>query len=304
MSAMHPEPEDLVLGLAGPHIAEAVTRRLAHTAASDARTPCSRCGSPDCATNSGRPSPYGDFRPAAEIVADVLGALSKGPTPARPRVLRGVLPADPGKRPVSLTPTELALRPDLTPDELSRLLHLDNPEVDARLFGHPALNDRERRRMLDGVGSDGSVGTVGAPLLDLLWTVDSVRLRRRLPLAIGSGDPGVASVIAGRVELRTESGRLRPIVAVWTRHGVEAARRLLESASYPAPHAEQIRQALAAPDGLDITGTNAAGPEGRVCGRGHACRTPSKASPRGPARLTRHMGTVANARSLSPCRQL
>ncbi|MDI2131569.1 hypothetical protein [Yinghuangia seranimata] len=249
MSTTRPEPVDLVLELAESPVAEALAARLAGSREPDMRTPCARCGSRDgCGSRWRRPV----GRPAAEVVAEALDRLPDEAPTRRPQVLRTFAQPAAGVRPAAVPPTELALRPDLTPGELSALLALDEPDVDARLFGHLALDDRERRRMLDGIRSDGSRGPVGTPLLDVLWTMDLARLRRMLPLAIESGDPGVASVIVGRLEPQTESGRLRPIVAVWTRHDAEAAGRLLASASYPAAHTEEIARALAAPDGLDV----------------------------------------------------
>ncbi|WP_436770605.1 hypothetical protein [Yinghuangia sp. YIM S09857] len=252
MSSSAPDPVGLIIGLADPDTARGVAARLAARAEGDEPDKCPNCGSPNCGgrRRSGRGH---RTRPAAEIVAEAWAGLSASEEsePARPRVLRRVGPPLPGPRTGPTTPEELALRPDLGPDELASLLALDDPEVDARLFVGPVLHEDERRRMLDGLRFDGGIGTVGAPLLDLLWSADRARLRRWLPSAVRSGDPGVAAAVVGRVVLETESGRLRPIVAVWGRHGREAARTVLESASYPPEHVTAIERALDAPDGLN-----------------------------------------------------
>ncbi|MCF2533939.1 hypothetical protein [Yinghuangia soli] len=272
MTTELPTPADLVLALAGPDLAAAVSARLAdpNAGAGEADDSCANCGSPTCGRGTGY-RPQHDLRSAAQIVADIWGASAEEeegrqdaaamtaagmrrtePVRVRPQVLRGTFASESEQRTASLTPAELALRSDLGPDELASLLALDDPEVDARLFGRSLLDDTERRRLLDGIRSDGTAGPVGTPIVDLLWRLDTLRFRRLLPLAIRSGDPAVAEVVVGRVELQTESGRLRPIVAVWARHGAEAARRILESSSYPAAHAKEIAQALADPDGLDV----------------------------------------------------
>ncbi|WP_436789101.1 hypothetical protein [Yinghuangia sp. YIM S10712] len=182
----------------------------------------------------------------------VDGADAKPPRPDpradTPRVLTGPVP---DRDHQALPPEERARRPDLTGVELRRLLDLDDPRVDARLFVNPRLDDNERRRMLSGMRRDGSRTRVGAALLDLLWTTDTRRLRRLLPPALTSGDPGVAEAIVSRLELRSDGGRLRLVIAVWERHGRTAARRVLDAASFPATTTELIDKALARPSGLD-----------------------------------------------------
>lgn len=233
MGGITPELADVVRAIAGPDLAAALAARLG--------------------------TEFAALAPAANTEAEQRSSSTRGDTATHPRVLAGVVAPD--TRPTAPSPEETAARPDLADDELRALLDLDDPHVDARLFTNPRVDDAERRRMLTGVRRDGRPGRVGAPLLDLLWTTDLRRLAARLPLAITSGDPGVATVIVSRLDLRTEAGRLRLITGVWHRYGAAEARRVLHAASFPAAPTEAIEKALASPGGLDELRTRLAAEE-------------------------------------------
>ncbi|MGC0419908.1 hypothetical protein [Embleya sp. AB8] len=135
-------------------------------------------------------------------------------------------------------------------DDPNALLDLDDPAVDARLFAGAALDVAERARLLAGIRRDGTRGPVPEALTELLWAADLGRCARWLTAGMASGDPEVARVIVNRLPLRTEAGRLRVVVGVWTRHGSAAARGVLGEADYPADTRASIEDALARPDGL------------------------------------------------------
>ncbi|UGQ12811.1 hypothetical protein LO772_04090 [Yinghuangia sp. ASG 101] len=219
MGGITPELAGLVRDVAGPGLAATLAARLGPEFAAPA------------ATSANTPAAHG-----------------RSASRAAGRVFTGLI-IDPGDRPPALSPEEAARRADLTDDELRSLLDLDDPHVDARLFANPRLDDAERRRMLSGARRDGRSGRVGAPLLDLLWSTGLHRFTARLPLAIASGDPDVATAVVSRVALHTEAGRLRVITGVCRRYGAAEARRVLRAASFPAATADVIAKALGAPDG-------------------------------------------------------
>jgi hypothetical protein len=226
MSSIDPELADIVLGIAGPDIASAVVARLGGEFAA--------------------PEPRRSY---LDEVMDHLTGRGDG-VGTRPRILFGFASGDdPGES--GDDPEERARRGDLADDEIQHLLDLDEPGVDARLFVNPRVDDTERRRMLAGIRRDGRQGPVAAQLLDLLWSADIHRVRRWFSLAFASGDPEVALAIVGRVELRTEAGRLRLITAVWSRNGRDAARRVLDAASFSPDAKEAFGKALESADGLD-----------------------------------------------------
>ncbi|MFI6587809.1 hypothetical protein [Embleya sp. NPDC050493] len=158
-------------------------------------------------------------------------------------------------------PVRRAARGDLTAAEVDALLDLDDPHVDARLFAGSLLPDTERARLLAGVRRDGTRGPVPGPLVDLLWDTESSRCAGWLTAGMTSGDPEVARVVVNRLPLRTEAGRLRVVVGVWTRHGPAEVRRLLTEAQFPADTREPIEDALGRPDGLAVLGARLAAEE-------------------------------------------
>ncbi|MEU0934688.1 hypothetical protein [Embleya sp. NPDC005971] len=186
------------------------------------------------------------------------------PRTAPPLPLPAVGEPDPGPgldRATPGGPVERAARGDLTAAEVDTLLDLDDPHVDARLFAGSLLPDNERARLLAGVRRDGTRGPVPGPLTTLLWDAELGRCADWLTAGMTSGDPEVARVVVNRLPLRTEAGRLRVVVGVWTRHGRTRARRLLTEAEFPLATREAIEDAFGRSDGLAVLGARLAGEE-------------------------------------------
>lgn len=131
------------------------------------------------------------------------------------------------------------------------LMAHDDAATDASLFAHAPLTDADRVRMLAGFRTDGSRGPVPQELLDVLNDVNLGHYRDRVTAGLTSGDLGVARVIAGRLRLATEGGRMRLLVAVWERNGPEGVREILAMDRLPATTVKAVEAALAQPDGID-----------------------------------------------------
>lgn len=136
-------------------------------------------------------------------------------------------------------------------DRVEWLMAHDDPATDASLFAHAPLTDADRVRMLAGIRTDGSRGPVPQELLDVLGEVNLGHYRDRVTAGLTSGDLGVARVIAGRLRLATEGGRMRLLVAVWERNGPEGVREILDMDRFPASTVKAVEAALAQPDGID-----------------------------------------------------
>ncbi|MGW1989193.1 hypothetical protein [Embleya sp. NPDC001921] len=198
----------------------------------------------------------GDAALSAAIKARASGEAGGGrddrprPTTAPPLPMPAFVGSE--RSGVAESPVERAARGDLAADEVDALANLDDPHVDAALFAGSLLSDAERARLLAGVRRDGTRGRVAEPLLALLWGADLGRCAAWLAAGTTSGDPEVARVVVNRLPLRTEAGRLRVIVGVWTRYGVDEARRVLAEADFPADVREPIEDAFALRDGLSL----------------------------------------------------
>lgn len=136
-------------------------------------------------------------------------------------------------------------------DRVEWLMAHDDPATDASLFAHAPLTDADRVRMLAGIRTDGSRGPVPQELLDVLGDVNLGHYRDRVTAGLTSGDLGVARVIAGRLRLATEGGRMRLLVSVWERNGPESVREILAMDRFPASTVKAVDAALAQPDGID-----------------------------------------------------
>ncbi|MDI2125829.1 hypothetical protein [Yinghuangia seranimata] len=138
-----------------------------------------------------------------------------------------------------------------TPEVREWLLDQDVPECDAALFLHGNISMKERVRLLDGTRRDGTRGPVPQPMLDALETVNLGHYRAHVVAGLPSGDAGVARVIAERLRLGTEGGRLRLLIALWEREGADAVGPVLDLERMPVKTVKTVREALAEPDGLD-----------------------------------------------------
>ncbi|MET7301335.1 hypothetical protein [Embleya sp. NPDC005575] len=194
----------------------------------------------------------------AELIAAIEAREARGTRDDRPMPITAPalpLPVFAGPRPdrsIAEDPVERAARGDLSAAEVDALLGLDDPHVDARLFAGSLLPDAERARLLAGVRRDGTAGPVPGPLTTLLWDAELGRCAAWLAAGMTSGDPEVARVVVNRLPLRTEAGRLRVVVGVWTRYGRTQARRLLAETDFPAGTREPIEDAFADRDGLAV----------------------------------------------------
>lgn len=139
----------------------------------------------------------------------------------------------------------------LSPEKLAYLLDLDEPQVDANLFFHRGIDQRERERMLAGRLRGGGTRTVPEELLHVLREAHLSHHRHWLIAGLDSGDLGVARTIVGRLKLRVPAARLRLLVAVWERGGPDAVREILAMDRLPLTLRRQTERLLDVPDGLD-----------------------------------------------------
>ncbi|AJT67138.1 hypothetical protein T261_5517 [Streptomyces lydicus] len=139
--------------------------------------------------------------------------------------------------------------PDAT---LEYLLDLDEPAVDANLFAHCHIDQRERERMLAGrLRGGGTRPAVPGELLDALDEVNLGHYRHWLIAGLESGDLGVARKIVGRLRFAIPAARLRLLTAVWERGGPDAVREILAMDRLPVTLRRQTEKLLDAPDGLE-----------------------------------------------------
>ncbi|TJZ54071.1 hypothetical protein FCH28_12725 [Streptomyces piniterrae] len=132
------------------------------------------------------------------------------------------------------------------------LFDLDEPAVDANLFAHCHIDQKERERLLAGRLRGGGTRTaVPEELLDALDEVNLGHYRHWLMAGLESGDLGVARKIVGRLRLQIPATRLRLLVAVWERGGPDAVREILAMDRLPATLRRQTEKLLDTPDGLD-----------------------------------------------------
>ncbi|REK90261.1 hypothetical protein DY245_10850 [Streptomyces inhibens] len=162
-----------------------------------------------------------------------------------PAVRDAVVAAHGVSAPVSQASTD-----SLSPEELAHLLDLDEPRVDAALFLHCRIDQRERERMLAGRLRGGGTRTVPDELLRALDEVNLGHYRHWLVAGLESGDLGVARKLMERLKLRIPAARLRLLIAVWERSGPDAVREILAMDRLPVTLRRQTEQALDAPDGL------------------------------------------------------
>ncbi|MEU9119543.1 hypothetical protein AB0C96_06735 [Streptomyces sp. NPDC048506] len=138
----------------------------------------------------------------------------------------------------------------LSEEQLTALLDLDEPRVDANLFFHCRIDQRERERMLAGRLRGGGTRTVPQELLHVLDETNLGHYRHWLVAGLESGDPGVARTIVGRLRLQIPAARLRLLISVWERSGPDAVREVLALDRLPVTLRRQTEKALDAPDGL------------------------------------------------------
>ncbi|MEU8685334.1 hypothetical protein [Streptomyces sp. NPDC048611] len=139
----------------------------------------------------------------------------------------------------------------LSPEKLTHLLDLDEPQVDAQLFFHCRIDRAERERMLAGRLRGGGTRTVPEELLHVLREANLGHYRHWLIAGLDSGDLGVARVVVGRLRLRIPAARLRLLVAVWERGGPDAVREILAMDRLPVTLRRQTEKLLGLPDGLE-----------------------------------------------------
>ncbi|MFI5521115.1 hypothetical protein [Streptomyces platensis] len=139
----------------------------------------------------------------------------------------------------------------LSPEKLAYLLDLDEPQVDANLFFHCRIDQRERERMLAGRLRGGGTRPVPEELLHVLRETNLGHYRHWLIAGLESGDLGVARTLVGRLKLRIPAARLRLLVAVWQRGGPDAVREILALDRLPVTLRRQTEKLLDAPDGLE-----------------------------------------------------
>ncbi|MYS87581.1 hypothetical protein [Embleya scabrispora] len=254
MNSIDPSVVRAVFTLADPALAPALVQRLGTELVPALRV---MAIVPTALTDAVRASGQAELIAAIEgcEARDARGTRVGRPMPTAAPPLS--LPAFAGARPdraAAEDPVERAARGDLTAAEVDALLDLDDPHVDARLFAGSLLSDAERARLLAGVRRDGTRGPVPGPLTTLLWEAELGRCAAWLVVGMTSGDPEVARVVVNRLPLRTEAGRLRVVVGVWTRYGRTPARRLPAEADFPADSRERIEDAFARRDGLAVLG--------------------------------------------------
>ncbi|MEU5207824.1 hypothetical protein [Streptomyces sp. NPDC020742] len=148
-------------------------------------------------------------------------------------------------------PASQAACRSLSPEQLQHLLDLDAPQVDAVLFLHGHIDQRERERMLAGRLRGGGTRRVPDALLRTLDEVNLGHYRHWLVAGLESGDLGVARKIVGRLKLQTPAARLRLLIAVWERNGPDGVREILAMDRLPVALRRQTERALEAPDGLE-----------------------------------------------------
>ncbi len=136
-------------------------------------------------------------------------------------------------------------------DQIEWIMARNDPAADGALCAHAPLTTADRVRILAGVRTDGSRGPVPEPVLDALREANLGHYRHKVTAGLSSGDLGVARIIAGRLRLGTEGGRLRLLLAVWERHGPDAVREILDLGRLPATTTKRVRKVLDEPDGLD-----------------------------------------------------
>ncbi|MEV0373978.1 hypothetical protein AB0I10_29940 [Streptomyces sp. NPDC050636] len=146
----------------------------------------------------------------------------------------------------------------LTKDVIDGLLDRDDPVINAELFEDHRLDQKERTRILAGVGRGGGAVPVHDRLISHLRDVHLSEYRDRLTAGITSGDSKVLDVVLDRLRLYTEAGRLRLVTALWERQGPDAVRELLTQArfhqdkrSWPVRTQRAVLDALDAPGGLN-----------------------------------------------------
>lgn len=139
----------------------------------------------------------------------------------------------------------------LDADQLAWIMARNDPAADGALCAHAPLTTADRMRILSGTRTDGSRGPVPEPVLDALRGTNLGHYRHKVAAGLSSGDAGVAQVIAGRLRLGTEGGRLRLLVAVWERHGADTVRDIIALDRLPATTTKRVRSVLDRPDGLD-----------------------------------------------------
>ncbi|MFG2208869.1 hypothetical protein [Streptomyces sp. NPDC048638] len=144
----------------------------------------------------------------------------------------------------------------LAKDVVDGLLDRDDPLVNAQLFEDHRLGQKERIRILAGVGRGGGAVPVHDRLLSYLGHLDLSGCRQWLTAGIASGDAQVLEVVLDRVRLYTDAGRLRLVIALWERQGPDAVREFLTQSrfhqdrrSWPVRIQRAVLEALDTPGG-------------------------------------------------------
>ncbi|MDH6137877.1 hypothetical protein P3T37_007312 [Kitasatospora sp. MAA4] len=150
----------------------------------------------------------------------------------------------------------------LSAEQLAELLDLDDPEVNAKLYRHCAIDREERVRILAGRGRRGAAVPVHPALLADLVEVKATHRRHWLTAGHLSGDPQVLRATLTRCQLHTEAGRLRAVIRLWERHGPQEVQAFVDEQEFPGRVVERhplsggtrrtVLKALAGPDGLAV----------------------------------------------------
>ncbi|MFF4949890.1 hypothetical protein [Streptomyces chattanoogensis] len=151
----------------------------------------------------------------------------------------------------------MAASDDLSAEQLDYLRDLDEPAVNARLFGctsifgTPLLERPERERLLAGLLGNADGRPVPGELLAVLERQLQGRDRSWLTSFLESGDVAVARTILTEQQLRIPATRLRLLAAVWERGGPDAVREILAMDRLPVTLRRRTEKLLDTPDGLE-----------------------------------------------------
>lgn len=136
-----------------------------------------------------------------------------------------------------------ASRWDMPQEVVERLLAMDHPEVNARLYDFGAIDMHQRVRICAGRPYDGSdrVIPTSPRLAEVLAATGPAKRRHWLLAALDCGDPVLLRAMLGRTKLHTDVGRLRVVIGLWERHGPDAVRELLDETEFPGRRSSGAR---------------------------------------------------------------